>query len=225
MKSQIYRNVTCNQCNEVMEYDVFDSVNVTLNPILKDKMINDELFVLTCPKCGKMFYLSYPFTYNDMDVHYMIRYTNNENVDKQKEEFNTFVDTINNSLKSNFKELSYKYRIVNEYERLKEKVRIFDRDLDDRIIELYKYEFIVNGYDKELNNLDDIIFVNVDGSAECVFVLFEKDVIDNVRAISFDEMEYTRLEKEYEGVINRFNDFEIDLLWAQKVYNSVNINS
>ena len=76
-----------------------------------------------------------------------------------------------------------------------------------------------------MNNLDDIIFVNVDGSAECVFVLFEKDVIDNVRAISFDEMEYTRLEKEYKGVINQFNDFEIDLLWAQKVYNSVNINS
>ena len=225
MISQIYRNVTCNQCNEVMEYDVFDSVNVTLNPILKDKVINDELFVLTCPKCGKMFYLSYPFIYNDMDVHYMIRYTNNENVDKLKGEFNTFVNTINSELKSNFKELSYKYRIVNEYERLKEKVRIFDRDLDDRIIELYKYEFIVNGYDKELNNLDDIIFVNVDGSAECVFVLFEKDVIDNVRAISFDEMEYTRLEKEYEGVINQFNDFEIDLLWAQKVYNSVNINS
>ena len=102
MKSQIYRNVTCNQCNEVMEYDVFDSVNVTLNPILKDKVINDELFVLTCPKCGKMFYLSYPFTYNDMDVLYMIRYINNENVDKQKEEFNTFVNTINSELKSNF---------------------------------------------------------------------------------------------------------------------------
>ena len=25
MKSQIYRNVTCNQCNEVMEYDVFEA--------------------------------------------------------------------------------------------------------------------------------------------------------------------------------------------------------
>lgn len=225
MKSEIYRNVTCNQCNEVMEYDVFDSVNVTLNPVLKEKVLNDELFILRCSNCGKIFYLSYPFTYNDMDVRYIIRYTNNENIEKQKIEFQTFVTTINNELSSNFEDFKYKYRFVNEYERVREKVRIFDRDLDDRIIELYKYEFIVNGYDKELSNLDDVIFVNVDGSSECVFILFEKDVIDNVRAISFDEMEYMRLEKEYEGVLDKFNNYEIDLLWAQKVYNSVNINS
>ena len=97
--------------------------------------------------------------------------------------------------------------------------------LDDRIIELYKYEFIINGYDKDLSQLDDVVFVNVDGSSEYLFVLFEKDVMENVRAISFDEMEYLRLEKEYEYVIDKFDDVEVDLVWAQKVYNSVNLNS
>ena len=69
------------------------------------------------------------------------------------------------------------------------------------------------------------MFVNVDGSSECLFVLFEKDVMENVRAISFDEMEYLRLEKEYENVVDTFDDVEVDMIWAQKVYNSMNLNS
>ena len=225
MASQVYRNVTCNNCNTVMEYDVYDSINATLQPKLKEKIVNDELFVLTCPECGKKFYLSYGFLYNDIDCGHMIHYSCSEDITNELQQFKDIVGNFKKEISAHFNSLSYKFRFVNDFHKLKEKIRIFDKNLDDRIIELYKYEFIVNGYDKDLSQLDDIVFVNVDGSSEFVFVLFEKDVIENVRAISFDEMEYTRLEKEYEDYLSTYDDVEIDLVWAQNVYNSVNINN
>ena len=225
MSSQVYRNVTCNSCNTVMEYDIYESINVTLQPKLKEKIVNDELFVLTCPNCGKKFYLSYDFLYNDIDCGFMVQYCNADNHDEKVEQFKAIVNNFKKEINEHFTSLSYKFRFVSDFHKLKEKVRIFDRNLDDRIIELYKYEFIINGYDKDLSQLDDVVFVNVDGSSECLFVLFEKDVMENVRAISFDEMEYLRLEKEYENVVETFDDVEVDMIWAQKVYNSMNLNS
>lgn len=225
MTKHIIQKIPCNQCQTMMEYEVFESVNVTLEPTLKDKIMNDELFLTTCPNCGKMFYLSYPFLYNDMDSHYMIRYAM-KNEEKEKTEFQDTVSMFKNELNDKFNgHLTYIFRFVNDYGKLKEKIRIFDRNLDDRIIELYKYEFVINGYDKELKNLDDIIFLNYEGSVVPVFALIEKDELDGVRAIAFDEMEYLRLEKEYSDMFNLMeDDLEVDLLWAQEFYEKVMMN-
>lgn len=225
MSKKIIKQIKCNECNTILDFEVYESVNVTLQPTLKEKVLNDSIYLLECSECGKKFYLSYPFLYNDMDSGYMINLNNSNNKEEEIQTFRDLVANINKEMKDTFGDISYKYRSVDDIEILREKIRIFDRNLDDRIIELYKYEFIVNGYDKELDMLDDILFVNTDGSMECLFVLFEKDVVDNVRMIAFDEMEYMRLEKEFEYEIEKYNDVVIDLVWAQKVYNNVMVNS
>ena len=141
MASQVYRNVTCNNCNTVMEYDVYDSINATLQPKLKEKIVNDELFVLTCPECGKKFYLSYGFLYNDIDCGHMIHYSCSEDITNELQQFKDIVGNFKKEISAHFNSLSYKFRFVNDFHKLKEKIRIFDKNLDDRIIELYKYEY------------------------------------------------------------------------------------
>ncbi len=55
------------KCGNEVEMQLYDSVNVTLNPELKEKIIKREINIFECPKCGvKSPDLAYPFLYADM---------------------------------------------------------------------------------------------------------------------------------------------------------------
>ena len=67
MTSFIGKIVTCPHCGAIGEYSAYQSVNVTLNPELRDKMDDLSLFTWVCPNCGKKYICSYPFLYHDME--------------------------------------------------------------------------------------------------------------------------------------------------------------
>lgn len=216
MSNKTINKILCNECGGIIEYGVYDLVDVTDDDSLKERVMNDELFVVKCPHCGKAYYLTYDFIYNDRNVCLMIYYGNDK--DKQSQ----LIHEVIEKSKSMDRKIEYAFRCVEDYDKLREKIHIFNCGYDDRIIELYKYEYIINGYDKDLKMLDDIVFTNYDGSVENVFVLFEKDEVNGVRAISFNDMEYTRLLKEYGDLLYETNEsYDIDLLWAQELYEKV----
>ena len=53
--------ITCPKCNHESDYIVWYSINVTLNPEMKDKILGDTLFSWVCPHCGERFYAPYDF--------------------------------------------------------------------------------------------------------------------------------------------------------------------
>jgi len=76
-----FRNVTitCPDCGAEGEYTIWNSVNVTINPELKYKIMYGSIFNWTCPKCGKIFNVPYPFLYHDMNMNskgqsFMVQY-------------------------------------------------------------------------------------------------------------------------------------------------------
>ena len=44
--------IVCPKCGEESEFIMWSSVNTMLNPELKEKVRNNELFTFTCPSCG-----------------------------------------------------------------------------------------------------------------------------------------------------------------------------
>ena len=46
--------VTCPGCGKEADFTVWDSVNTTLEPDLKEKVLTGDLFKFTCPECGHM---------------------------------------------------------------------------------------------------------------------------------------------------------------------------
>ncbi len=66
MTTYRHNSVCCPNCNTTSKYNKIDSINVTLNPELKEKMENLELFTWVCPNCGKKYIVQYPFLYHDM---------------------------------------------------------------------------------------------------------------------------------------------------------------
>ena len=60
-------NVKCPYCGKNSNFTIWDSVNITVNPELKEKTLDQSLFNFHCPTCKKDTLVQYPVIYHDMD--------------------------------------------------------------------------------------------------------------------------------------------------------------
>ena len=131
MTMQSSERVTCARCKHEQDFPTWGTLNVTLNPELKEPLITGKLTALTCSACGEEAEVVYSLLYHDMIKKYFIwLLPNKTQADDQELEMLRSLgeDTIND----------YNCRIVRNRNQLVEKILIFDDDLDDRILEILK---------------------------------------------------------------------------------------
>ena len=51
--------VTCPSCHHEGDFELWDSINTALDPEMKEKVLNQSIFLYTCPSCGETFRLNY----------------------------------------------------------------------------------------------------------------------------------------------------------------------
>ena len=130
-EDEIEDSIICPECGHEQELHVIPSVNVTLDPDMKDKVLSGDIFLFTCEKCGFTGFAGYPFIYEDKETNggFLI-YLEPECEDR---EVGIDGDVADQVLLQNMT-----MRLVTTVNELKEKVFIFEAGLDDRIIELFK---------------------------------------------------------------------------------------
>ncbi len=69
------QSITCPKCQHEGEFRMYETVNVTLDKSLRERVFSDDLFKWTCPECGESFTIVYPFLYHDMDNGFMIHFS------------------------------------------------------------------------------------------------------------------------------------------------------
>ena len=138
MSQQHIEKFTCPKCNATMEFTVWDSINTELNPELKDKVMDESLFLSSCPKCGHTAYITFGTLYHDPENQFMIFFDHAVQNDDISED--RFPD---NDLFSQFNR-NYKLRYVHGIRNLKEKIFLFEEGISDVAVELIKY-FLRNG--------------------------------------------------------------------------------
>lgn len=74
MSSKDKHNVTCPQCGHEQETLVWNSINVTRDPELKQKLFNGELNVFKCNTCKHTGLINAPLLYHDMERKYCVQY-------------------------------------------------------------------------------------------------------------------------------------------------------
>lgn len=47
--------VTCPSCHHEGDFELWDSINTALDPEMKEKVLNQSIFLYTCPSCGETF--------------------------------------------------------------------------------------------------------------------------------------------------------------------------
>ena len=66
--------VNCPECDYQNNVDVYESVKVTIDPDLKEKILDDSFRKFVCENCKFESILEYGFMYHDMDKKILIVY-------------------------------------------------------------------------------------------------------------------------------------------------------
>ena len=113
---QVWAKLTCLSCQSEIVQVVNTFLNAGVDKQLKSRILQDEQFVMLCPKCHSKVPMVYPCIYKD-----------------QKKKLLVYVKQIQ---AVNHHDLHQ--RFVKTIEELKELIVIFEHDLDDRGVYLLK---------------------------------------------------------------------------------------
>lgn len=131
--SQVRKEIIeCPHCLAEGEFDLWTSVNVDLDPELREKIFSEELFMYHCPTCGKVTGIPAGTLYHDMSHRFMLffEFFKPEDFDYSP------MDMPEGPLGV---QEGYTMRIVYGLMRLKEKIVILEHGLNDVAIERQKY--------------------------------------------------------------------------------------
>lgn len=143
--------IKCPKCGAEGEFAIWDSINVDLNPELKEKILNEELFLWICPKCGAKVFVPSGTIYHDMKRKYMLFFDFDESKDGAKE---TEIE-----IPEMFASLGdYQFRIVHGLMDMKEKIFCLEAGVNDIAVEYMKYMMRHFTYKEEISDEDDIRF-------------------------------------------------------------------
>lgn len=163
---------TCPGCGSEFAAEVFASINVSVNPELKARVVDGSLFDHDCPKCGKLSRFVHDSLYHDMERRFQVWL-------RPEGDAPGFV----------LEPLGERYRLrwVEKRRQLAEKILVFDARLDDRLVELLKVWTLVGTEDME----KPLIFSRLDPSRDHVEFLTEgKEVV----SVAFSKYQTLRQE-------------------------------
>ena len=121
-------NISCPQCGKTQEFTVWRSVNVTVDPEVKEVLLKGKLTTFRCKSCGHEAIVPYDTIYHDMDRQFMIFLFHQEVPTDLEKLLPLAMPKTGRKL----------FRLVRSWNELLEKVFIFDAELDDRLVEALK---------------------------------------------------------------------------------------
>ncbi len=135
MSKHITEKVKCPKCGNEWDHKIYQTINVSMDPELKEKIFNKELFIYNCPNCNNKSILVTPLLYADNNFWiYLWPY------EWEKFESNSTIDKLLSNMR-------IPCRKVKNEDELIEKIRIFDDWLKDEYIEFLKLSMIANHFD------------------------------------------------------------------------------
>ena len=144
--------IPCPSCGRTGEFTRWDSINVDLDPEMRDQAKNGSIFMWTCPHCGKSFVVPYATLYHDMTRKLMVYYIPNRPEDGGG--LNVSTDRFHFRMDED-----YTHRCTYEIEDFMEKIVQLESGLDNRVIELLKLVMVGKNRPKDVPAGAEIRFV------------------------------------------------------------------
>lgn len=214
------RTLTCRKCHKEFEATIWESVNVSLDPELREKFIFDQLYVFKCPHCGEIHYIPYPILYHDMEHKFMVQSGTLEDVYnfwKMDLTMNGMLDGDKNPLKEIMR------TGANSPMLAREKVVALENGLDHRLATIYRC-IVQHQYNQyaEKNDLpqaeDSYLCYDDDWNMAVIIDYLEKDTNKpNAICQKFDRELYDDIAKNLGKYLKGSCEFLFDDFAAYKV--------
>jgi hypothetical protein len=145
--------IVCPKCLRPQMFEDWLLVNVTLNPEMKSRVMDGDLFNLTCVGCGTKTHIQKPLLYGDTKKGFMVHLLHGEEPEPDDEGVLPKLDNV-------------KLRYVDTEMQFYEKIRILDDGLDDRIIEIEKRSLVALVREEWQNNPLDVLYQGISKYAQ-----------------------------------------------------------
>jgi len=132
MSRIVNKDVICSSCGTSIRAAVYESVNVTTEPALKEKVLSRTINGANCPQCGLQMAVATNLLYHDVDKKFMVWLRLNEHLEKGEEA--PELGALSQRLFS-----SYRLRIVSGWPELSERIHVLESGLDEGLVELLKF--------------------------------------------------------------------------------------
>ncbi len=206
MGLKMMQTIRCPECGAEHDFSVWNSVNVTVDPALKDKVKSGDIFHYVCPECNNAVEVIYPLLYHDMDAKLMIYYAPDaealENAQKAFGDVKT--------------EAGYTRRVVSSLFDLQEKIAISDAGLDDRNIEILKV-FLGSELQETQPEMifDDLLYFNGEDGSKGLALMREGN---SFAAVGVTDSMYNEIHRRFGPLLEEHSKDEtmIDLNWVMK---------
>ena len=74
MSRSKFVEIDCPECGLKQEVSIWESINVTVDPDLKEKIFQGRINVLQCQKCGIESFIPVPLMYHDMRKKFCVQF-------------------------------------------------------------------------------------------------------------------------------------------------------
>lgn len=225
MSRHYIENITCPNCQKESDFLIWDSINTSLDPDMKDKVRTGEAFQWNCPFCDAKANVEYATLYHQMEDLVMIYYVPG---DGDKTDIIELMQGRHKNEDGKYVEMDikidegYMKRVVETKNQFREKLLILDQGLDDRIIELMKIFLTAHLEDKEEIEISEILLDKFEDDS----IGFTIRTLDKRWAyINFQEDIYEFFKRKFDTVMEEEKDtVVIDAAWAIRVMDRLEDN-
>ncbi len=197
----IVKYFDCPNCGKSIMFKIKPEIEIPYDEVYKTKILKDKLFSVQCKNCNFGMPLGYDCTYNDMDQHYMIW-----TFPGLSKEQLAFIEDYNRRLQTDralrLARNDYRMRVVRTDVQLKEKIIIFDENIDDRVVEIMKIScmpYITEGL-KIKSEITDFVFSKTDTEGQYCFVVRFKDIKPVV--LNFNMEQYKDIQEKFADLMD-----------------------
>ncbi|MGN0437225.1 MAG: CpXC domain-containing protein [Lachnospiraceae bacterium] len=209
----------CPQCGKSIMFKIKPEIEIPYDEVYKTKIMNDKLFTVYCRNCNFGMPLGYDCTYDDMEQRYMI-WTYPGLTKEHMASIQNYNERLKNDRALRLARNDYRMRVVRTDTQLKEKIIIFDENIDDRVVEIMKIScmpYIVNGL-KITSEIVDFVFSKTKTPGQYCFLVRFKDTKPLV--LNFDMDQYNDIKEKFHDLMEEHTIDGINMInaaWAKEV--------
>ncbi len=202
-------HLKCPNCGKDIPFIMHTLIDTAKDPNALNQLLSSEYFTYSCSKCNVVDYVTYSFMYHDGTNKLLIACADSEKdyVEMKDtlsgERQNTELDQVLSKWLS-----TCEVRLVREVHETQEKVLISYLKLDDRVIELIKYQI-----KKELGKDAELLFNTEEG--DFVISVYTSKGLVNKIVVTKDKID--EIQQTYKDVLENDTSIEINEYWAKQI--------
>lgn len=195
MSRSNHYNISCPSCGVQQQVDLYEAINVSTDPQLKDALMQNWLNRVECPDCGATFRVDMPLLYSDPRNNILIHWMpESAQMPREQilEEFDQTLDQINEMMPDDVTVPSV--RLVLSRVELVELIFLIEGGYNQRVVEYVKYSI----YTRNLEMVDPQryrLLLNVEDSTEdeLCFVMQDVNSLELGKILRYGRAAYTSM--------------------------------